>query len=103
MAFRLSIPILCGEPSSTDSKRRGPGRLVNKTNGISFRRGLYQANPELTSLLIDVLGERVLDDTEALKELEPLASDCAFVRRFLEMRQRNKLALARCVWDLTGT
>jgi glycogen phosphorylase len=79
-----------------------PGRLVNKTNGISFRRWLYQANPELTSLLIDVLGERVLDDTEALKELEPLASDCAFVRRFLEMRQRNKLALARCVWDLTG-
>jgi starch phosphorylase len=79
-----------------------PGRIVNKTNGISFRRWLYQANPELTSLLIDVLGERVLDDTEALKELEPLASDCAFVRRFLEMRQRNKLALARCVWDLTG-
>ncbi len=52
--------------------------------------------------MIDVLGKRVLDDTEALKELEPLASDCAFVRRFLEMRQRNKLALARCVWDLTG-
>jgi starch phosphorylase len=79
-----------------------PGRIVNKTNGISFRRWLYQANPKLTSLLKDVLGERVLDDTAALKELEGLASDAAFVRGFLEARRRNKSALAQCVRDLTG-
>jgi len=80
-----------------------PRRIVNKTNGISFRRWLYQANPKLTSLLTDVLGKRMLDDTEALKDLERLASDSTFVRGFLETRRRNKSALARCVRDLTGT
>ncbi|MDP9413768.1 MAG: glycogen/starch/alpha-glucan family phosphorylase, partial [Pseudomonadota bacterium] len=38
-----------------------PDRIVNKTNGITFRRWLHQANPGLTSLLTDVAGRRVLD------------------------------------------
>ena len=43
-----------------------PGRIVNKTNGITFRRWLHQANPALTALLVEALGERVLDDPDAL-------------------------------------
>ena len=39
-----------------------PERIVNKTNGITFRRWLFAANPRLTRLLTDVVGERVLDD-----------------------------------------
>ena len=35
-----------------------PERIVNKTNGITFRRWLFEANPDLTRLLIDVLGQR---------------------------------------------
>ena len=33
-----------------------PDRIVNKTNGITFRRWLYQANPALTSAIVDAIG-----------------------------------------------
>jgi glycogen phosphorylase len=79
-----------------------PGRIVNETNGISFRRWLYQANPQLTSLLREFLGERVLSDTGVLKELEPLSEDAAFARRFRQVRLHNKSALAECIHELTG-
>ena len=39
-----------------------PDRIVNKTNGITFRRWLFAANPQLTRLLTDVVGPKVLDD-----------------------------------------
>ncbi len=31
--------------------------VVNKTNGITFRRWLYEANPVLTGLLVEQLGD----------------------------------------------
>src|SRR4029450_586297 len=42
-----------------------PDRIVNKTNGISFRRWLHQANPGLTRLLATELGEKGLEDADA--------------------------------------
>src|SRR5215218_1895230 len=50
-----------------------PDRVVNKTNGVTFRRWLHQANPRLTRLLVETLGERVLDDPEALTGLAAFA------------------------------
>ena len=44
-----------------DLATSAPTRIVNKTNGITFRRWLYEANPSLTALLTETLGERVLD------------------------------------------
>ncbi len=35
-----------------------PERIVNKTNGITFRRWLQQANPGLTRLLVETIGPR---------------------------------------------
>ncbi len=79
-----------------------PGKIVNKTNGISFRRWLFQSNPGLTSLLIEVLGERVWDNSEVLAELETFANDRSFVLRYADVRLKNKIALARRIRDLTG-
>ena len=80
-----------------------PGRIVNKTNGISVRRWLFEANPLLVSLIKDTLGDRFLDDIEALRELEDVATNRDFVRRFSEVRLHNKVALAHTVYRLTGS
>ena len=79
-----------------------PDRIVNKTNGITFRRWLYQANPGLTSLIVDAVGPQVLDDAARLELLEPLADDASFRDRFREVRRANKVALARLVADRLG-
>lgn len=78
-----------------------PDRIVNKTNGISFRRWLFQANPGLTELVTSSLGSQVLDDSGRLEGLVPLADDAAFRDRFAAVRRENKVALARLVAEKT--
>jgi starch phosphorylase len=72
-----------------------PTQITNKTNGITFRRWLYEANPALTSLLVDRLGERVLDDPACLSEIEKFAGDADFVAQYRKARADNKARLAR--------
>jgi starch phosphorylase len=82
-----------------DFDRVAPGRITNKTNGITFRRWLQQANPGLTSLLVEAVGPAVLDDETALGKLEPLANDASFRERFAAAKRQNKQALAALVKD----
>ncbi len=79
-----------------------PDRITNKTNGITFRRWLQQANPGLTRLLVETLGERVLDDPAALQGLVPLSEDPGFQERFAAQRRANKEALARLARERIG-
>ncbi len=53
---------LLRETVFADLHRVYPDRITNKTNGITFRRWLHQANPRLTRLLREICGEEVLDD-----------------------------------------
>jgi starch phosphorylase len=80
-----------------DLHRIAPDRITNKTNGITFRRWLQQANPGLTSLLVEAVGPAVLDDEAALERLAPLAEDAAFRDRFAAVKRANKCALAAMV------
>ena len=79
-----------------------PDRIVNKTNGISFRRWLHQANPGLARLLVSELGERVLDDPDALTGLERFAEDPTFQQLFRRQRAASKAALAKLILEQTG-
>ncbi len=74
-----------------------PGRIVNKTNGITFRRWLYTANEGLSRLLADTIGRRVLSDPMALADLVPYAGDRAFRDAFRTQRRRRKEALAALI------
>jgi glycogen phosphorylase len=79
-----------------------PGRVVNKTNGITFRRWLHRANPPLTALLTDVLGKRLLSDPTCLNELAQHADDPAFQSRVKQQRRLAKQRLAVKIRTLTG-
>ena len=80
-----------------DLHRLHPDRISNKTNGITFRRWLQQANPGLTSLLVEVVGPEVLEDAMALERLRPLAGDAALRERAAAVRYANKVALAELI------
>ncbi|HEY4141885.1 MAG TPA: glycogen/starch/alpha-glucan phosphorylase [Pseudolabrys sp.] len=79
-----------------------PTRIVNKTNGITFRRWLYEANRPLTALLTERLGANMLDDPKLLEKLTPLAANPEFVERFRDTRLANKGHLAALLRRTTG-
>jgi glycogen phosphorylase len=85
-----------------DLARTTSTRIVNKTNGITFRRWLYQANQPLTGLLIATLGDRILDEPGRLLDLGRAAEDENFVGRFRHARLENKSKLATALQTTTG-
>src|SRR6185312_6976530 len=76
-----------------------PGRIVNKTNGITFRRWLIECNPDLAQIIRSALGERGLDDYRALKDLAAQADDPSLQERVAQARRSRKAALASVVSD----
>ena len=46
-----------------------PDHFCNVTNGIAYRRWLCQANPELTALLKDLIGDGFTTDSTQLEKL----------------------------------
>ncbi|MBA1204885.1 glycogen/starch/alpha-glucan phosphorylase [Pseudomonas capeferrum] len=80
-----------------------PQRINNKTNGITFRRWLYQSNPQLTAMLVEALGKEILDDPEGrLVGLAPFAEQDDFRRQFAAQRLHSKRALARIIQERLG-
>ena len=76
-----------------------PGRIVNKTNGITFRRWLIECNPDLTEIIGSTLGERALDDYHALKGLAAHVDDASLQERVAQARRNRKVTLARAIAD----
>ncbi|MCP5396025.1 MAG: glycogen/starch/alpha-glucan phosphorylase [Sphingomonadaceae bacterium] len=79
-----------------------PGKINNKTNGVTPRRWLMQCNPGLTGVIRDAIGDAFLDDTGELAALDRLAGDAALGERIAEVKRSNKVALAGHLKDLTG-
>jgi len=78
-----------------------PERFNNKTNGITQRRWLLQANPLLAQLLTDTIGDAWITHLEALKALEAVALEAGFQQEFLRIKRANKERLASVIRDLT--
>jgi starch phosphorylase len=86
-----------------DLHRLYPERINNKTNGVTFRRWLYQSNPQLTDMLVEVLGPDFKDDPQRrLVDLAPFAEKTAFRRQFAEQRLHSKRALASIIQERVG-
>ena len=79
-----------------------PKRFNNKTNGITPRRWLAQANPALSGLIDSRIGRGWRRDLTQLAGLRPLADDPAFALAFREAKQLNKQRLADWVQTHMG-
>lgn len=71
-----------------------PEKFNNKTNGISHRRFMMQANPGLAKLMDNCIGTDWHTDFEKIKELENFMSDSAFLDELMQVKRNNKLRLA---------
>ncbi len=83
----------------SDLHRLYPDRINNKTNGVTFRRWLMQCNPGLFDLAREAIGDRFMDDPEALRDLDRFADDSGFQAKFLAVKRANKVALAQLLRD----
>lgn len=80
-----------------------PEKFLNKTNGITQRRWLYLCNPELSSLITELLGtDEWIKDLGKIKELEKFADDSSVIERFGEIKQAKKKQLAEFINSKDG-
>lgn len=82
-----------------DFARLFPDRFCNKTNGITPRRWLAQANPPLSALIDSRIGTGWRLDLTQLSQLRPLADDVEFKSAFRLAKQHNKQRLVKYIAD----
>lgn len=93
---------LMKETVFADLHKLYPTRINNKTNGVTPRRWLHQANPRLTALIREAIGSDFLEDAEGLAALGALAGDAALGERVDEVKRANKVDLANLLRELIG-
>jgi starch phosphorylase len=85
---------LLREKTLSDFYELDPSRFTNVTNGVTPRRFLALANPALTRLITETIGDGWLRDLARLKELETWADDRDFQLAWRSVKLRNKERLA---------
>ena len=85
-----------------DFARLYPERFHNKTNGVTPRRWLGQANLGLSRLIDTRLGKDWRHHLDRLAELRPAAEDAAFRQEFAVAKRANKQRLADYIQRETG-
>ena len=85
-----------------DYYERHPQKFTNVTNGITHRRWVQQANPGLTALLHDTIGDGWIKDASKLKKLEKFKNDSALLERLEKVKYENKLRLAEYIRTSNG-
>jgi starch phosphorylase len=79
-----------------------PGRFNNKTNGITPRRWLLNANAALSELITRTIGDEWITELSRLRELAPRADDPLFRAEWRRVRRLNKERLARYIQRKLG-
>lgn len=79
-----------------------PNKFKNVTNGIAYRRWLYQSNPGLTKLLREKIGNKFLVDGSELKKLDVFENDKAVLAQLRKIKKENKERFAKYVKQKSG-
>ena len=79
-----------------------PERFSNKTNGVTPRRWLLGANPELAGAITQAIGDRWITDLSQLNRLKPFAEDRSFHEVFLKSKRETKARFANWLKATSG-
>lgn len=79
-----------------------PEKFNNKTNGISHRRFLAEANPSFAKLITSAIGDQWLADAMELSKLTAYENDASFLEGVGRAKRDNKERLARYVKETSG-
>jgi starch phosphorylase len=79
-----------------------PERFSNKTNGVTPRRWLLEANPALAGAISQVIGEEWITDLSQLNKIKPLAEDSSFREVFLTSKREAKAQFANWLKGTSG-
>ena len=79
-----------------------PDKFSNKTNGISHRRFLIQANRPLASLISDAIGDGWKKSPDKLKGLMKYADDSGFLEKLSAVKRESKQRLAEYISEKSG-
>ncbi|MBN1824826.1 MAG: glycogen/starch/alpha-glucan phosphorylase [Candidatus Eisenbacteria bacterium] len=78
-----------------------PEKFNNKTNGVTQRRWLLKANPELSDLINRTIGDGWITDLDRLRGLDAHAEDTAFQEEFRRIKRENKVRLGKLIRETT--
>ena len=67
-----------------------PTKFNNKTNGVTPRRWMLQANRELSALITEAIGEKWKRDIDQLSDLERHVDDAAFRAKWRDVKRARK-------------
>ena len=70
-----------------------PKKFINITNGITPRRWLKSANPALSNLITEKIGNEWVKDISNLKKLEEFINDKKFIENWQSIKWLNKKLL----------
>jgi starch phosphorylase len=79
-----------------------PERFQNKTNGITPRLWLRNANPELSELISKHIGDEWITDLTQLRKLQSLADDVEFQTMWQAVKRTKKEQLALWLKNISG-
>lgn len=79
-----------------------PDKFVAITNGITYRRWLRLANPELSELIDSKIGTKWVKQASLLEKLAPFADDADFREKFRAVKLEKKKALAKYIKEHNG-
>ena len=79
-----------------------PERFNNKTNGVTPRRWLLEANPGLAHAITEAIGDRWTTDLSQLNKLKPFADDHSFHEAFLASKREAKTQFANWLKSTSG-
>ncbi|MBR3421352.1 MAG: glycogen/starch/alpha-glucan phosphorylase [Ruminococcus sp.] len=85
-----------------DEYENTPEKFKNVTNGIAYRRWLYQSNPALTKLLKDTIGPKFIKDASELSKFRNSQNDKDVLEKLLAVKKQAKDSFAKYVKKNSG-